>query len=398
VAKHDSQSSRQTAIVQDEAMERFYRPVAPPESRARLPKQIDLRQNQPRPFPAGVKDDGDEDVEDAFFRARRRVPIRRGILPKSKVARIGLAAAVALGLAALVALGIAVREFLKHDPRFRIDSSSSIQIMGNSQVTRPELLSVFGSDIGRNVFFIPLEERRAELERLPWVAHATVMRLLPNQLRVAIVERIPVAFVRNGNTIGLVDAHGVMLDMPPGTMAVKHYSFPVVTGISGADPLSERAARMRFYQRFISDLDSGGGNVSRQLSEVDISDSEDIRALLPTQSSDSLSSEILVHFGDSDFLTRYERYKQHLAEWRRQYPHLASVDMRYDNQVVLAMAKGVTVEAGQDGNYTPAARSKTEAPSNSPRQLVKPVRTAQAPAKSSTQKRTQTHNEHRKPA
>ena len=76
-------------------MERFYRPVAPPESRARLPKQIDLRQNQPRPFPAGVKDDGDEDVEDAFFRARRRVPIRRGILPKSKVARIGLAAACA---------------------------------------------------------------------------------------------------------------------------------------------------------------------------------------------------------------------------------------------------------------------------------------------------------------
>jgi cell division protein FtsQ len=44
-----------------------------------------------------------------------------------------------------------------------------------------------------------------------------------------------------------------------------------------------------------------------------------------------------VHFGDSDFLTRYRSYQQHLAEWRQQYPHLSSVDMRYENQVVLDM-------------------------------------------------------------
>ena len=380
-------------------MERFYRPVAPPESRARLPKQIDIRPNQPRAFPDPVKDDEDEDREDAFLRARRRVPIRRGIIPKSRAARIALAAAVVFGLTAMVVLGVSVRDFLKHDPRFRIDSSSSIQILGNSQVTRQELLSVFGSDIGRNVFFIPLGERRAELERLPWVAHATVMRLLPNQLHVAITERTPVAFVRRGNTIGLVDAYGVLLDMSPATMTVKHYSFPVVDGISAEDPLSERAARMRFYQRFISDLDSGGEKVSGQLSEVDISDSEDIRALLPAQ-----GSEILVHFGESDFLPRYERYKQHLAEWRQQYPHLASVDMRYDNQVVLEMAKGVTVEAGQDGNYTPPvqpSRPLPHASSNPPQHPIKPAKAPRASAKAAKptiHKPTQTQNQYRKPA
>ena len=57
-------------------------------------------------------------------------------------------------------------------------------------------------------------ERRAELERLPWVEHATVMRLLPDRLRVSIVERTPVAFVRQGSHIGLVDASGVLMDMP----------------------------------------------------------------------------------------------------------------------------------------------------------------------------------------
>ena len=243
---------------------------------------------------------------------------------------------------------ILVRDFFREDPRFRIASSSSIQIMGNSQVTRAELLSVFGSDLGRNIFFIPLSQRRADLQQLPWVEHATVMRLLPDQLRVAIVERTPVAFVRQGNTIGLVDAQGVLLRLPAAAMAAKHYSFPVVSGISASDPLSVRAARMHLFQQFVSDLDSGGSKVSTQLSEVDISDPEDIWALLPAEGND-----IQVHFGDSDFLARYRSFQQHLPEWRQQYPHLASVDMRYENQVVLDMAKQTSSEHPVIAKHSP---------------------------------------------
>ena len=81
-------------------------------------------------------------------------------------------------------------------------------------MTKAQLLSIFGGDVERNIFTVSLAERRAELERLPWVEHATVMRLLPDRLRVSIVERTPVAFVRQGNHIGLVDGSGVLLDMP----------------------------------------------------------------------------------------------------------------------------------------------------------------------------------------
>ena len=131
------------------------------------------------------------------------------------------------------------------------------------------------------------------------------------------MERTPVAFVRQGNTIGLVDAQGVLLHLSAAAMAAKHYSFPVVSGIAATDPLPVRAARMRLYQQFVNDLDSGGSKVSSQLSEVDISDPEDVWALLPAQGND-----IQVHFGDSDFLARYRSYQQHLPEWRQQYPHL----------------------------------------------------------------------------
>jgi cell division protein FtsQ len=322
-------------------MGQFYRPTAPSPARAKITQETASERNAARRLAEQASGDGEDREEDAFLRARRRVPVRRGLIPVSRAGRIGVAAALVFAICALWLVAIGIRNFFRDDPRFRIASSSSIQIMGNSQVTRSELLSVFGSDLGRNIFFIPLSARRISLEQLPWVEHATVMRLLPDQLRVAIIERTPVAFVRQGNAIGLVDAHGVFLHLPPAVMAAKHYSFPVVSGISDKDPLPVRAARMHLYQQFISDLDSGGAKVSTQLSEVDISDPEDVWALLPAQGSD-----IQVHFGDSDFLARYRSYQQHLPEWRQQYPHLASVDMRYENQVVLDMARQ---DSGQDG-------------------------------------------------
>ncbi len=207
-------------------------------------------------------------------------------------------------------------------------------------MNRPQLLSIFGEDIGRNVFYVPLAERRRELETLPWVEHATVMRLLPNRLRVSVVERTPVAFVRQDGRIGLVDAYGVLLDLPYDDPAGAKYSFPVLTGIVASDPLSTRAARMKIYQQFITDLDSSGPKLSETLSEVDVSNPEDVKALIPEH-----SSEILVHFGDEDFLERYQRYQQQLPAWQAQYPKLASVDMRYQNQVVLDMTPGTDATA-----------------------------------------------------
>jgi cell division protein FtsQ len=371
VAKIDSHASRVTVYAgdePDEPMGQFYRPTAPSSTRAKTTQESASERSASRRPAEPASSDSEDREDDAFLRARRRVPVRRGLIPASRGGRMGVAAAVVFAIGALLLLAIGIRNFFRDDSRFRIATSSSIQIMGNSEVTRPELLSVFGSDLGRNIFFIPLSARRASLEQLPWVEHATVMRLLPDQLRVAIVERTPVAFVRHGNTIGLVDAHGVLLHLPPAAMAVKHYSFPVVTGISANDPLPVRAARMRLYQQFVNDLDSGGAKVSTQLSEVDISDPEDVWALLPAQGSD-----IQVHFGDSDFLARYRSYQQHLPEWRQQYPHLASVDMRYENQVVLDMVQQTATESGEDGAAVSSRHADTPATKHAGHAAVKPA-------------------------
>ena len=311
----------------------------------------------------GYADDYGDDLDpggEFTGRARRqgvRLSFHGGLIPKTLWGRIAAGGGLLILTGAAIAGGLWVRSFLLHDEHFVVPGSPSIQIAGNSHLTRAQLLSVFGEDVDRNVFNIPLAERRTELESLPWVAHATVMRLLPNRIRVAIVERSPVAFVRQGAQIGLVDANGVLFDLPgpdaeeasgAGAVAVArsapNYSFPVLTGISAADPLSTRAARMGIYMSFVSALDATGESISHRLSEVDLSNPEDVKAIIPDAG--SAGADILVHFGEERFLERYRQYENHLAEWRTQYPKLASVDMRYERQVVLEMQPGSPVPSG----------------------------------------------------
>jgi cell division protein FtsQ len=306
-----------------------------------------------RRMPEQAEEDTDPYEEPAFRRQQSgyKLRMRKG-LPKSWVGRAVFAGGV-LAVMGVVLAGLAgLRSALLHDSRFVVATSSDIQISGNEHVTRAEVLSVFAGDLERNIFRMPMAERRADLERLPWVAHASVMRLLPDQIRVAITERTPVAFVRQGSRIGLVDANGVLLDMPENAAGDPHYSFPVLTGLSAGDPLSTRAARMEIYQRFLRELDSGGEGFSRSLSEVDVSNPEDVKAVVTSGSSD-----ILVHFGDENFLQRYREFEQHLPEWKQQYPKLASADMRYERQVVLEMqpGTGVPVTGDATSSTTPTA-------------------------------------------
>jgi cell division protein FtsQ len=297
----------------------------------------------------------------------------RGGIPRSMVGRVLAGGALVAALGVATAGLWSMRTILFSNPALVLQSSSAIQITGNHHLTRAQLLTVFGEDVDRNLLTVSLDARRAELERLPWVEHATVMRLLPNRIRVAILERRPVAFVRQGSRIGMVDAHGVLLDMASDGDAPSetHYSFPVVTGISNDEPLSVRAARMKLFARFTGDLGANAKNVS----EVDLSSPEDIKALIPDGSSD-----ILVHFGDNDFLHRYELYQKNLPGWMKEYPKLASADMRYERQVVLEMQPNSVVPTPEPDS-APAPALKSAAIPLRPKKLSEMAHPAKKPGK-----------------
>ena len=296
--------------------------------------------------------DGDDEVRPG--KGRFGGPKNPWWRPASMAGRVLLGVSLLTVLAGLTVGALYLKGYLSRDGRFRIAGSSNIEATGLTEVSRKQMLPVFGEDIGRNIFFVPLSERRRELEEIPWVEHATVMRVLPDQIRVSLVERKPVAFVRQGNTIGLVDANGVLLSMTAATMAQHHYSFPVVTGIDPGDPIASRKARMGVYLRMVADLDESNQHFSEQISEIDLTDPEDARVLMPEQGDD-----ILAHFGEDQFAVRFRRYKENIAQLRKQFPQLKSVDLRYDHDMVLQMKNASIVDEGS-GEKTGAEGTKTE--------------------------------------
>lgn len=268
-----------------------------------------------------------DDDEGQFLRTQKRVPVRRGPLGKKTQSRLKKALIICGVLLSFSTAAVAAYHYGISSWRFRLDSSENIEISGIHNVSRAQVIDVFAWEISRNVFFVPLDERKKQLEQIPWVESATVMRLLPNRLAISIQERAPVAFARIGYKIHLIDANGVILGMPASRQA--KYSFPVIEGITDTEPLSSRAAAMRIYSRLVRDLDSEGAHYSRDLSEVDLSDPEDVKVTAAGVGS------VMVHLGSSDFLARYKLYVTHIAEWRQQFQNLQSVDLRYEGQIVV---------------------------------------------------------------
>src|SRR5712692_9854499 len=270
--------------------------------------------------------DQDVEQESPFLRAQKRVSVRRGSLPKKTATRLAWAALV---LGAIFLCGVATAALYHYGERswrFRVESSDDIGITGLDNVTRSQIMEVMGGDIGRNIFFVPLGQRQRQLEQIPWVESASVMRFVPNRLKVEIHERTPVAFARMGSKILLVDAAGTLMELP----GKKKYSFPVIFGMNLGEPPSTRAARMRIYKEVVSQLDSGGARYSQELSEVDLSDPDDVKVL-----ANNPQGEVLVHLGSSNYLDRYKLYVGHVQEWRQQFEKVESVDLRYDRQIIV---------------------------------------------------------------
>lgn len=313
--------------------EELYPPAAesaregPPHLRRHGLDRHDLDEPGPEMDDARLIDlDLDVDEESPFLRGQKRISARRSSLPKKTANRLlwGVIAAVVVCVGGFTVA--ALYHYGEHSWRFRVESSDNIEVTGTQNVTKGQIMETLGGDIGRNIFFIPLAQQKAQLEQIPWVESASVMRFVPNRLKVEIHERTPVAFARVGPRMLLIDAGGTLMELTP-----KHkYSFPVILGMNPGEPLSTRAPRVKAYVEMVRELDAGGSHYSQDLSEVDLSDLEDVKVRV-----NDAAGDVLVHLGSSDYLRRYQIYITHAQGWRQQFQKLESVDLRYDNQIIV---------------------------------------------------------------
>jgi cell division protein FtsQ len=225
-----------------------------------------------------------------------------------------------------------LEQFLIHDSRFAVngpdgaEDASVIQIQGAQHASRRAIEAAFADDLGRSIYLLPVEGRRATLRTVDWVKDATVARMWPNRVLVRVAERKPVAFVTlAASRYGLIDEDGVIL--PPAT---DRFHLPVLQGVHARDPLADRRDRVQRMQRLLRAL---GANAEK-IAEVDVTDREDLRV---TQPYDGRMVTLLL--GDQNFAVRYQNFLNHYAEIREKMPGANSLDLRLEDRITVVEQK-----------------------------------------------------------
>jgi cell division protein FtsQ len=279
------------------------------------------------------------DEEPRYLRRQKPLEIKRrkfGRKAWMTYLRVAMWAAIAT---AGVWLSYVTGHFLLASPEMALVHPEQVELAGNHYVQRASVLAIFSADRGHSVLRIPLTQRRRQLEAIPWIEQATVRRALPNKIEIEITERTPVAFLRQGSDLGLVDIHGVILERP----LKGSFHFPVITGISGDVPLDDREKRMQMFAGFTQQAESARPRAMEQVSEVDLADANDLRATitgLPGGNSGNTlpgqaDAPVLVHFGDGDFQAKYRTLLEDFAMWRAKAGRVESVDLRFNGQAVV---------------------------------------------------------------
>ena len=238
---------------------------------------------------------------------------------------------IVLGVAALLAVGVStamagykVRQYVISDPQFMLsrERKDSITIQGLAYASRAKVQRVFANDFEHSIFAVPLEERRRRLMAIDWIEDATVSRVWPDRLVVRVRERKPVAFVSSHSIVLLVDAHGVLLEQP----AQAQFSFPVLDGIREDESELARRDRVRAFLDFQQDM----GYLSKDISEVDATDPDNIRVV-----SQMDHRAITLLMGDGNYARRYRNFVSHYPEIRKRSPDAKVFDLRLEDRITV---------------------------------------------------------------
>jgi cell division protein FtsQ len=169
-----------------------------------------------------------------FLRRQQREPIPRS---RRQAIRRRLVAALALFGAGLAVGGVYLaRHWLTHSPCFAV---RQIAISATRHAPREELRHAVDRYRGRNLFRIDLARIERDLRASPWIASASVKRVLPDGLSCAVSERVPSGLALLRGRVVLIDAEGTPLETYG--EKTREFSFPIFTGLDERN--TARAAR-----------------------------------------------------------------------------------------------------------------------------------------------------------
>lgn len=91
---------------------------------------------------------------------------------------------------------------------FRI---AQIALSGNKEITREEILATAGVTGTTSLLFLDADTVRERLKENPWIADATILKLYPDRLSIAITERRAFALWQKNGFVSVIAADGTVV-------------------------------------------------------------------------------------------------------------------------------------------------------------------------------------------
>jgi len=265
----------------------------------------------------------------------------------------------------------------------------NIEVQGESRASLHDLETLVKREVTKTgVWQADLNDLSSKLERLPWVRRAVVSRVLPDGIRVRILERQPRAVVRTaaGRFIW-VDEDAVMLgEMLPADQ-LPPFFLRGWNEEEGELARQENIDRVQTFMGLRRDWDAAG--LSERVSEVNLIDLRDVRAQLAED-----DSQIEVRLGSQDLGKRLKQALDVLDD-QRNTPRgsaISYIDLNQGKGAIVGFVSGLHANA-PNANARANANAAERRSSEQQRTEQKPVNKTPAKDKKKDQERKATQKE-----
>lgn len=207
-------------------------------------------------------------------------------------------------------------------------SVREVKVSGTKKLGGSEIVAMAGLNQGMNIWKVEPTSMERKVSKHPWVKRVVVRRELPHRIAIEVEERVPKGIVVLGK-LYYIDAEGVVFKE---VSQEEEVEFPLLTGLRPTDLATPMpSARQRIQEALrLGDLVQRSSLV---LSEIHFRPNGDV-VLYP------VGIPVALNMGWGDWQAKMDRLGRVLVEWRGKEARLASVDLRFRDQVVVRLRKG----------------------------------------------------------
>ena len=143
-----------------------------------------------------------------------------------------------------------------------------VEVTGASRLSNPEVVAAAGVDGRGSLLFADVEELRQRLKANPMIAEASVRKLYPHAVAIAVTERQPFALWQKDGEVSLVAADGTPIDH---LRDQRYVDLPLVVG-EGANEKVKAFAALIDTQQSLKPLVKAGNWISQRHWELELKD------------------------------------------------------------------------------------------------------------------------------